>query len=191
LVELIVARSGFRDYKNAFILLIFNPIILILSTLQGFSFNFNFNFKNIFKKKPQQEKVVDEFEKVDAILTDGRKSLKCKLELVKSENENQIIFHFRGKKLPSAAHPRIDRALEEIANKLNDKGFNLKVCLNCGYCRFNDAIAANTNGEHGYCLYENVNNESNAKNLTYIWANCSKIIPSQSKKLVEDQLKNR
>lgn len=190
LSELVVARSSFTDYKNAFLLFFFSPAILLLSSMEGFKIKLDLT--RFFKRDKKVQTVNEtEFDIIDATLTDGRKELKCQLELVKGENEHRINFIFREKKLPSSLHPRIDYALEEITNKLNEKGFFLKVCLNCGYCRFNEAIAANSNGEQGYCLYDNVNNESNSKDITYIWESCRRIIPPQSRKFVEDQLKNR
>jgi cellulose synthase/poly-beta-1,6-N-acetylglucosamine synthase-like glycosyltransferase len=185
-LSMLVARCSFDDYKNDFTAIVISPLVYVLSFFQGFKFKFSLNIKlpkkEKVEKKPYTRKVVD------ASITDGRKELACQLEIKDIENNAQIIFMFKDKKMATSKHIRIDHAMEELIEKLKSHGFALKICMNCGYLNFNEGIASQFDGQQGYCLYDNLNSGSKAEEFSYLWNTCSNIVPVQAKAHILQQL---
>lgn len=185
-LSMLIARCSFADYKNDLLAITIAPAVYFLSLFQGIKFNFTFKVKLPKYEKPQKKGINRQV--VDASITDGRKELACQLEIRQSENNSQIIFMFKDKKMATATHLRVDQAADELLEKLKTHGFALKVCKNCGYLNFNEGIAAQFEGKQGYCLFDNLNNGSKAEEITYIWNTCSNIVPAQARNHILQQL---
>ena len=186
--SMITARCGFNDYKNAFALFFITPVLYVKSVFKGFLSN---SQPKPIKKK--NKKVIAEtlnYDKntVNATITNGRKELPCKLEIVKTDEYSQVVFIFNNKRLSSSKQPRINYAVEEIIGKLRSHGFALKICANCGYFYMPESIISHSDGEQGYCLYNNFKNASKEKEYAYIWDGCLNIIPFQAKNYILQQL---
>lgn len=182
---LLAARCNFNDLKNGIYSIFISPMVFLSSFFYGFKIKlpFKISFPSINQDYKNCNKQI-----VTATLTDGKKELACKLEIRQDSNSNQVIFIFNDKKLVSSKHARIDEALEELIEKLKLHGFALKVCMNCGYFKTNDLLAAKFGGEQGYCLFDNIDRESNAQEYSYIWNSCSNIIPAQARNYIQNQL---
>ena len=75
-----------------------------------------------------------------------------------------------------------------MSQKLKSYGFVMKVCFNCGYFKFNEAIAANCEGKQGYCLFNNIDKGSKTKDYSFIWDSCKNIIPAQAREFILQQV---
>ncbi len=185
LFAMLVSRCSFNEYKNAVFWLLFMPIVFSLSLLQGIRLNMSFKFT-----LPKKFLINKDFHKqiIDATVSDGKKELPCQLEIRQNDTHSQLIFMFNGKKLSSSKQPRVDFAFEEISEKLRAHGFNLKVCINCGYFKLNESIASKLGGEQGYCLFDNIDKGSKAWEYTYIWNACVNIISIKTRKHILQKL---
>jgi cellulose synthase/poly-beta-1,6-N-acetylglucosamine synthase-like glycosyltransferase len=186
ILSMLTARCTFADYKYDLLSVVLSPVIFVLSLIQGVKINFSFNVK--LPKREKQEKKSNNRKVVDASITDGRKELACQLEIRESENNAQVIFMFKDKKMATSTHLRIDQAINELVEKLKLHGFALKICMNCGYFNFNEGIAGQFEGQQGYCLFDNLNNASKAEEITYLWNTCSNIVPAQARNNILQQL---
>jgi len=185
-LSMLIARCTFSDYRNDFIAIMISPVVFVLSFLQGLKFKFSLNVK--LPKREKIEKKSSNRKVVDASITDGRKELACQLEIKETENNAQIIFMFKDKKMTTSKHIRIDQAMEELLEKLKSHGFALKICINCGYFNFNEGIASQFEGQQGYCLFDNLNSGSKAEEFSYLWNTCSNIVPVQARTHILQQL---
>ncbi|EKE02361.1 MAG: Glycosyl transferase [uncultured bacterium] len=185
LFAMLVARCSFKEYKNSVFLAFFAPLIFSLSLLQGIKINMSFKFT-----LPKKFLINKDFHKqiIETTVSDGKKELPCQLEIRQNDTHSQLLFIFNGKKLSSSKHPRIDYAIEEITEKLRTHGFNLKVCMNCGYFKLNESIASKLGGEQGYCLFDNINKGSKAWEYSYIWNSCLNIISVKTRKHIQQKL---
>ena len=163
------ARSDYNDIRIGIKGIFINPVIFVASIFLKFVLNFNIKFKE--KKKVQikkdGEKVI-----VEAVITDGRGEIPCKIEIRQNDENNQAVFIFKNKKMASGSHPRIDFAIEELIEKLKLHGFALKICMNCGYFELNSGVAARLEGKQGYCLFNNLDKGTKEKEYSYIWSSC-------------------
>lgn len=182
---LIVTRCSFNEYKTGIYWLFFAPIIFSLSLLQGVRIKMSFKFslpKKLLINRDSHRQIID------TTVSDGKKELPCQLEIKRNDNNCQVTFIFNNKKLASSKYHRIDGALNEIVEKLNSHGFDLKVCMNCGYFKLNENTAAKFAGEQGYCLFDNINKCSKAWEYTYIWNSCLNIISAKTRKHILQKL---
>lgn len=183
--SLIAIRSNLYEYYHAFQLFFLSPVIYVRSVLVGFS---SFPQK---KEKPVKYKAnSSNFEKntVEARITNGKSEFPCILEISKSDENATVTFIFKDKKLKSSKQPRTCYAVEEIVSKLKTHGFSLKVCSNCGYFHLTESSVAHTDGEQGYCLYKNFKENSKEKEFTPAWSYCNKIIPSQARNYIRQEM---
>ncbi len=174
--------------KSIFLLAFYTPFIYLFSVLAGFNSQKAGELEtkgkcNLTLKNNDAERYF-----VEATVTNGKNEIPCKLEIVQYNNNSQVVFLFKDKKLSSGKQSRIDYAMEEVIEKLKKHGFVLKTCLNCGYFRFNEAIASRHCGAKGYCLYENIDSGSRIKHLSSIWNSCENIIPSQARSYIFQKL---
>jgi len=109
---------------------------------------------------------------VNALVTDGKKDLICKLDLVSEDGMRRVVFRFNKKRFISDAHLRMFDAMTDITKRLIDKGFTLKVCQNCAFFKPNPDGTVDL--LKGLCFY-NVNpqepNEADVRQ-TLIWNTC-------------------
>jgi len=184
-LALSAARLSFRDTRTFIESMLFAPLIYIFSVLQGFKIKFDFNFK---LEMPKIQKKPKHRETYDVTVTDGAKELACQLETLETAKFAQAFFLFKNKKLATSKQPRLDYALNELIEKLKGHGFAIKICQNCGYFKFSPEDAKKFEGKQGVCLYDNINNGSEASEYTYIWNNCPNIVPAQARDYIMKQL---
>ncbi len=187
-LTLSVARLSFKEYKTSIEAMLFAPIIYLFSVLEGFKIKLNFNIqlpKIKINKKPKKR------ESYDIVVTDGAKELACKLETLETSKYAQTFFVFKNKKLASSKQPRLDFALNELIEKLKGHGFAIKICQNCGYFKFSHEDAQKYEGKQGLCLYDNINNGSEASEYTYIWNTCRNIVPAQARDYIMKQMEKK
>ena len=187
-LALSVARLSFKEYKTSLESMLFAPLIYILSFLEGFKIRLNFKIelpKVKIKRKPKRR------ESYDIVVTDGAKELSCKLETLETGKYAQTFFVFKNKKLASSKQPRLDYALNELIEKLKGHGFAIKICQNCGYFKFSQQDAEKFEGKQGVCLYDNINNGSEASEYTYIWNTCRNIVPAQARDYIMKQMEKK
>ncbi len=186
--SMISVRCGFNEYRNAVIMFFYTPITYTISIFSGLFKNTNVIPREDTKKKIKAETLHYEKHMVDATITNGKKELPCTLEIRKTDEYVQVIFMFRDKKLVSSKQPRVNYAVEEIVQKLKGQGFAVKICLNCGYFYSTESTVSHSDGEKGYCLYNNFNNSSKEKEYSCVWDSCFNIIPSQANNYILQQV---
>ncbi|OGH93996.1 MAG: hypothetical protein A2039_08650 [Candidatus Melainabacteria bacterium GWA2_34_9] len=186
--SMFTVRCGFNDYKNAIAFFFVSPVLCVKSMFKGFLTN---SYSRPIRKKKKQVKAETlNYDKhtVDATITNGRKELPCKIEIIKTDEYSQAVFMFNNKRLTSSKQPRINYAVEELIGKLRSHGFALKVCANCGYFYMPESIVSHSDGEQGYCLYNNFKNASKEKEYSNVWDGCFNIIPHQTRNYILQQL---
>jgi len=182
-------RCGFLDYKTAFSYLFIAPAILVNSIIIGFKSPQKIKKTNASQKQIiHPEKTTFDRHVVDAIITNGKKDLPCKLEITCTDEYSQVAFLFNNKRLTTSKQPRINYAIEELITKLRSHGFALKICANCGFFYLTEAAISNFDGEKGYCLQNNFKNGSKEKEYTCVWDGCFNIIPAQARNYILQQL---
>jgi len=185
---MLTMRCGFADYKTVFGYFFLAPVILIKSIIIGFNSPKKHTRHNIPKSTVQPEKSTFDRHVVDAIITNGKKDLPCKLEITSTDEYSQVVFVFNNKRLTTSKQPRINYAIEELISKLRSHGFALKICANCGFFYLTEAAISSYDGEKGYCLQNNFKYGSKEKEYTCVWDGCFNIIPSQAKNYILQQL---
>lgn len=170
--QMLIARIKFEEYKTSVTSILITPVIFLYSFIINIKTRFKFN-----RKLPSTLTDSKDFTKqvINAIVSDGKKELYCKIELKETNNYAQAIFIFREKKLNSSKHLNLNDALKEISDKLKAHGFCLKVCLNCKYAKSDDNIIAKFKGKQIYCIFDNIHKNSKAREYTYIWNSCKDI----------------
>lgn len=122
---------------------------------------------------------------VNAIVTDGKKDLICKLDLVSEDGMRRVVFRFNKKRFISDAHLRMYDAMSDITKRLEDKCFTLKVCQNCSF--FNSSPDGTVDLLKGYCGYgAPQEQEPEERRQTLIWNTC----PAYRKLEFEKMIKN-
>ncbi len=183
--SLIALRGSILDYYHSLLLFLLSPVIYLRSILVGFV-----TTPAAGKEREAHNPGVINFEKntADVTITDGKKEFPCKIEVIKTDENARATFMFRDKKLSSSRHPRVSYAVEEIVEKLKKHGFSLKICSNCGYFLITESTAAHSDGEKGYCLYNNFKENSKEKKFMPVWDSCKNIIPAQARAYILQQL---
>ncbi len=100
----------------------------------------------VFAKK--QPAVSDKFV-VDVLVTDGRRTIPCKMELISESGLAKVKFMFRNKKFETKTNLGMINAITELVNKLADYGFVLKICHCCA--NFSQNNDGSTNKIKGFC----------------------------------------
>jgi len=185
---MLTARCRFNDYKKAVALFFVSPVLYVKSVFRGFLVNSGHKPIKKKQKKAKSETLNYDKHTVDATITNGKKELPCKLEIIKADDFSQVVFIFNNKRLSSSKQSRINYAVEEIIGKLRSHGFALKICANCGYFYMPESIISQADGEQGYCLYNNFKCASKEKEYAYVWDGCFNIIPHQAKNYILQQL---
>ena len=149
------------------------------------------NFKVVTKKISLKgiQKQIHEDENVNSatvnsIVSDGKKDLICKLDLVSEDGMRKVVFRFKKRRFVSDAHLRMYDAMEDISTKLKSKGFILKVCQNCGH--FESCPDGTVDLLKGVCkLKGNPDNPETAVQ-TLIWNTCSGFIPQKISNIINN-----
>lgn len=137
-----------------------------------------FNKENIPEKFRNIEKAV-----VDVVVTDGKNSLPCKLELISEDGLVKVVFRFKKKKYVTDSYIRMYDAIANITKKLEIHGFRLKICQNCAY--FTSKIDGSTNMIKGFCNKDNINNPELSPKEKLLWNSCNFYIPLDVNKVID------
>lgn len=164
---------------------------LILYPVCSFMLNFKVVTKKISLKGIQKQIHEDEnvnSATVNSLVSDGRKDLICKLDLVSEDGMRKVVFRFKKKRFVSDAHLRMYDAMEDISRKLKSKGFILKVCQNCGH--FESCPDGTVDLLKGVCkLKTNPAAPPEHAVQTLIWNTCSGFMPQKISNIINDMTK--
>lgn len=151
--------------------------------------------KRSIKRQHEEDQNIDSAT-INSIVTNGKKDVSCKLDLVKEEGMRKVVFRYKKKRFESDAHLRMYDALENITKSLEDKGFILKVCQNCSYfTSYNDGEvdslkgfcnAANPNAVKQPGKNFNAEEENAEENCILIWNCCRNFMPKKIKNILQD-----
>ena len=99
-----------------------------------------FNLKNLSKdfSKCAMTRAINEDKNIksvtmDAVVTDGKKNVLCKMDIMTEEGMRRVILRFRKKRVISDESIRMYDAVENISKRIKNHGFTLKICQNCQY----------------------------------------------------------
>ena len=168
-----IIKSGL--YAKDFIYLAIYPIYSIghiLDNLPPYRFIKKYFFHKNSKKDIQKYTV-------KVIASNGKANIPCKLDLISENGLAKVIFRFKKKKFTSSKQIRMVEALNELTSKLNDYGFNLKICYCCEY--FSSVVDGSQNMIQGECNYQFKGRDPNETLNTLLWNSCS---ACKSKKLI-------
>lgn len=163
---------------------------LLLYPLCSFMLNFKVVTKKISLKGIQKQIHEDEnvnSATVNSIVSDGRKDLICKLDLVSEDGMRKVVFRFKKKRFISDAHLRMYDAMEDISRKLKSKSFILKVCQNCGH--FESCPDGTIDLLKGNCKLKGNPNHPETAVQTLIWNTCSGFLPQKISNIIDDMTK--
>ena len=95
-----------------------------------------------------------------------------------------VIFRFKKKKFSSSKQIRMVEALNELTSKLNDYGFQLKICYCCEH--FTSLVDGSQNMIKGLCNYEFKDRTAGEELQTLLWNSCSMCCPKKMISVIED-----
>ena len=151
-----------------------NPAKVIYFFLYPF-YSFAFNMKKIsmdFSKRAMQRAIIEEKDvksaTMDAVVTDGKRNVCCKMDIMTEDGMRSVILRFRKKRVISNESIRMYDAVENISKRIKTHGYTLKICQNCKY--FNITQDGTLDLLKGTC---SINGESKEDLLdTLIWNRC-------------------
>ena len=161
-----------------------NPIKAFLFLLYPF-YSFAFNFRKITKdisKRAILRTIAEEKNvksaTMDAYVTDGRKNVMCKMDLISEDGMRRVILRFRKKRMISDESIRMYDAISNISKKMNIHGYTLKICQNCVH--FKSVQDGTVDLLKGNCNC--IGNENGEEFETLIWNRCDnfKIKPEEN-----------
>lgn len=128
--------------------------------------------------------LVSEKMDVDVVVSDGKNNIACKLELISENGLAKVKFMFKKKKFTTATHLRMVDAIKELTEKLDEYGFNLKICQCCKH--FSPNIDGSTNMVKGFCNYEFSNSPQTGQLPTLLWNSCRGYAQGKISSVIED-----
>lgn len=137
----------------------------------------------IFFSKNKNKKDVQKYT-VKVMATNGKANIPCKLDLISENGLARVVFSFKKKKFTSSRQIRMVEALNELTRKLNDYGFDLKICYCCKY--FTSIVDGSQNMVQGECDFEFKGRKPDEKLTTLLWNSCSVCTPKKIKSIIED-----
>ncbi len=156
-----------------------SPLLLVFNSM----FNINPKLIDLSKSKFHRKPLYPYYE---ATLTDGNREYPCKVEIIDTEGLVKLSLWFKRKKLTTGEHLRSSSALQELIDRLNEKGFSLKVCQNCGF--FESDSTGRFDNKQGKCLMQVVQKTNSFPETTQVWSSCSNFIPIHARPFVQQQL---
>ena len=167
-------------YAGDFWYLMLYPIYSIGHIISNFPpcrFVKKYFFKSSDKKNVQKYTV-------KVLATNGKSNIPCKLDFISENGLAMVVFSFKKKKFKSSKQIRIIEALNELTTKLNDYGFQLKICYCCEY--FQSLIDGSQNMIKGTCNYEFKGRNMQEELQTFIWNSCSACVVKKTISIIED-----
>ena len=116
--------------------------------------------------RPHYEKMT-----ANVCVSDGRKYYPCKIEIISESGLAKIIFINKKKRYKTKSHLRVVDALNEIAQKLESYGYQLRVCQCCKY--FSPDIDGSVNQVKGFCKFRFANRTAGDILPTVLWNSCN------------------
>ena len=151
-----------------------NPMKAFLFLLCPF-YSFAYNFRKITKDISKQAllKTIAEEKNVksatmDAFVTDNKKTVMCKMDLISEDGMRRVILRFRKKRVISDESIRMYDAISNMSKKIHSHGFALKICQNCVH--FNSLQDGTVDLLRGTCSC--LKNENGDDFETLIWNRC-------------------
>lgn len=166
-------------YAKDFLYLAIYPIYSIGHLLDNLP-PYRFIKKHFFNKA---KKDIQKYT-VNVIATNGRANIPCKLDLISENGLAMVIFRFKKKKFSSSKQIRMVEALNELTSKLNDYGFQLKICYCCEH--FTSLVDGSQNMIKGLCNYEFKDRTAGEELQTLLWNSCSMCCPKKMISVIED-----
>lgn len=164
-------------------------LYLLLSPIPLFIAKFIRISRKISKKtmkKQYEEEINVESATVNSFVTNGKKDVSCKLDLVSEEGMRKVVFRYKKKRFESDAHLRMCDALGDLTRSLDEKGFTLKVCQNCVH--YNPENDTSVDQITGYCnVGVGVNiasGDSEESGQILIWSCCNNFIKGAGKDIL-------
>lgn len=118
-----------------------HPVKIFVFVLYPF-YSFWFNLRKFTKevsKRAIQRAIAEERDVKsttrDAIVTDGKKDVLCKMDLMLEEGMRRVVLRFRKKRVISEGCIRMCDAIENISGRIKAHGLTLKICNNCSHYR--------------------------------------------------------
>ena len=121
---------------------------------------------------------------VNVIATNGKANIPCKLDLISENGLAMVVFRFKKKKFSSNKQIRMVEALNELTSKLNDYGFQLKICYCCEY--FSSVVDGSQNMINGLCNFDFKDRVKGEELQTLLWNSCSMCHPKKMISVIED-----
>ncbi|MGN1125189.1 MAG: glycosyltransferase [Candidatus Gastranaerophilaceae bacterium] len=149
----------------------------ILKNLPPVRFIRKYFFKNTPKRDIQKYTV-------KVLATNGKANIPCKLDLISENGLAKVVFTFKTKKFTSSRQIRMVEALNELTTKLNDYGFQLKICYCCEY--FSSIVDGSQNMVKGLCNFQFKNRTEGEELQTILWNSCSACKPKKQISIIED-----
>ncbi len=163
----------------------------ILSFLLYPFYSIGYNFQKIttdVSKTALQRTITEEKNvksaTIDTLVTDGKKNVECKMDLISEDGMRRVILRFRKKRIISDESIRMCDAVWSISKKVKGHGLTLKICDNCKY--FQITQNGTVDLLQGMC---SINLQSGGERFeTLIW-NCCPYFTSENKETVIESLK--
>ena len=173
-----IIKSGL--YAKDFIYLALYPFYSIGHILDNLP-PYRFIKKYFFNKNTKKD--IQKFT-VKVIATNGKANIPCKLDLISENGLARVVFRFKKKKFTSSKQIRMVEALNELTAKLNDYGFNLKICYCCEH--FSSIVDGSQNMIQGECNYQFVGRKPDETLTTLMWNSCSACKSKKMISIIED-----
>lgn len=115
---------------------------------------------------------------MDAYVTDGKKNVMCKMDLISEDGMRRVILRFRKKRMISDESIRMCDAISNMSKKMNVHGFTLKICQNCVH--FTQLQDGTVDLLRGTCSC--LKNENGEDFETLVWNRCDnfKVKPEEN-----------
>lgn len=164
------------------------PLVKYLLAYPFYSFYEKFFKRNAFLKVfrvtfKEQDYVNVEKATIDVFVTDGKNTLPCKLELISEDGLVKVVFKFKKKKYVTDSHIRMCDAIRNIADKLHQHGFRIKICQTCAY--FTPKIDGTTNMIKGFCNKPVVSEQFTEPEEVLLWSACESYLPEDLNKIID------
>ena len=165
-----------------------NPLKIAIFLLYPF-YSFGFNFKKLTKdisKRALQRTIAEEknikSSTKDAIVTDGKKNVFCKMDLMTEDGMRRVVLRFRKKRVISEGCIRMYDALSDISKRITTHGYALKICQNCKH--FESLQDGTVDLLRGVCKINSSNSENHSD--TIIWNRCANFLIKNESSVFED-----
>lgn len=169
-----------------------HPLKILVFILYPF-YSFGFNFKRFteeISRRAIQRAIAEEKDiksaTRDAIVTDGKKNVVCKMDLMLEDGMRRVVLRFRKKRVISDGYIRMCDAIENISSKIKSHGLTLKICHNCKF--YNPLQDGTVDLLKGECSFKGTKKEELKDTL--IWNRCDKFLLKETMNVFDDLNKN-